>query len=256
MQSASGFAGWGPEGKNGILPPTRGKGETVQPSESTPIVRTVTSALFDENAYILAITGRQDCVVVDPGLEPERIVDELFDLGVKPVAILNTHGHADHIAGNAALKDRWPDIPLIIGVGDADKLTDPAGNLSAGFGLPLVSPAADRTVREGEVLDLAGIRWTVRETPGHSRGLVVFVALELQPILVLGGDVLFAGSVGRTDFPDGDGAALAASIHAKLFTLPDDTIVFPGHGPPTTTGREKQTNPYVGRGGVMLGPEV
>jgi glyoxylase-like metal-dependent hydrolase (beta-lactamase superfamily II) len=224
----------------------------VQSSETSPIIRTITSAPFDENSYILAIPGRTDCIVVDPGLEPEGIVDELYDLGVEPVAILNTHGHADHIAGNAALKDRWPRSPLIIGAGDADKLTDPAGNLSAGFGTPLVSPPADRTVREGDVLDFAGMRWTVRETPGHSRGHVVFVALEFQPVVVVGGDVLFAGSVGRTDFPDGNAATLAASIRDKLFTLPDDSLVLPGHGPPTTTGREKETNPYVGRDGVMM----
>ena len=102
---------------------------------------------------------------------------------------------------------------------------------NAGFGVPLVSPPADRTVGEGDVLDLAGVRWTVRETPGHSIGHVVFIAVELRPVVVLGGDVLFAGSVGRTDFPDGDSAALVASIREKLFTLPDDTVVLPGHGP-------------------------
>jgi hydroxyacylglutathione hydrolase len=166
----------------------------------------------------------------------------------EPVAILNTHGHADHIAGNAALKDQFPRCPLVIGAGDADKLTDPVGNLSANYGVPLVSPPADRTVGEGDVLDLAGVRWTVRETPGHSRGHVVFISRELAPILVLGGDVLFAGSVGRTDFPDGDPAELVGSIRGKLFTLPDETLVLPGHGPPTTIGEEKRSNPFVGVG--------
>jgi glyoxylase-like metal-dependent hydrolase (beta-lactamase superfamily II) len=225
----------------------------VQPEDLTPIVRTITSALFDENCYLVCIPGRADGIVVDPGLEPGRIIDELVELAVEPAAILNTHGHADHIAGNGALKERWPDCPLAIGAGDAAKLTDPAGNLSASYGLPLVSPPADRTLREGEVLELAGIRWTVRETPGHSRGHVVFVARDLQPVLVLGGDVLFAGSVGRTDFPDGDAAALVASIRDKLFALPDDAIVLPGHGPATTVGREKRSNPFVGRGGIMVG---
>jgi glyoxylase-like metal-dependent hydrolase (beta-lactamase superfamily II) len=183
---------------------------------------------------------------VDPGLEPDKIVNEIAALGVEPVAILNTHGHADHIAGNGAMKERWPACPLIIGAGDADKLTDPEGNLSAGFGLPLVSPPADKTVREGDVLDLAGVRWTVRETPGHCRGHVVFIAMEFDPIIVLGGDLLFAGSVGRTDFPDGDAQQLVASVREKLFTLPDSTVVLPGHGPATTTGEEKRSNPFVG----------
>jgi glyoxylase-like metal-dependent hydrolase (beta-lactamase superfamily II) len=229
------------------------EGKTVQAEDSTPTIRTITSALFDENCYLVCIAGRPDCVVVDPGLEPDRIIEEILELGVEPAAILNTHGHADHIAGNRALKERWPGCPLAIGAGDADKLTDPAGNLSASYGLPFVSPPADRTLREGETLDLAGVRWTVRETPGHSRGHVVFVASELRPVLVLGGDVLFAGSVGRTDFPDGDAGALVASIRDKLFTLPDDTIVLPGHGPATTVGREKRSNPFVGRGGMMVG---
>jgi hydroxyacylglutathione hydrolase len=223
----------------------------VHHEDFSPILHTVTSELFEENAYLIALPGRKDGIVVDPGLEPDRIFAELSAMGVEPVAILNTHGHADHIAGNAAMKERWPQCSLVIGAGDASKLTDPVGNLSAGFGLPMVSPAADQTVREGEVLDLAGIRWTVRETPGHSSGHVVFIALELQPMLVLGGDVLFFGSVGRTDFPDGDARALVASIRDKLFTLPDNTVVLPGHGPVTTTGREKRKNPFVGSGGTM-----
>jgi glyoxylase-like metal-dependent hydrolase (beta-lactamase superfamily II) len=90
------------------------------------------------------------------------------------------------------------------------------------------------------------VRWTVLETPVHSRGHVVFVAKELSPMIVLGGDVLFAGSIGRSDFPDSDPAALVASIQEKLFTLPDDSVVLPGHGPPTTVGREKRSNPFVG----------
>jgi glyoxylase-like metal-dependent hydrolase (beta-lactamase superfamily II) len=187
-------------------------------------------------------------VIVDPGLEPDPIIELLERQGWTPAAILNTHGHADHIAGNAAMKERWPAAPLLIGQGDASKLTDPVGNLSAGFGVPLVSPPADRTVREGEVLDLAGIRWTVLDTPGHSSGHVVFVAKELSPMIVLGGDVLFAGNVGRSDFPDSDPEALVASIREKLFTLPDETMVLPGHGPMTTVGRERRTNPFVGDG--------
>ena len=137
---------------------------------------------------------------------------------------------------------------MLIGHGDASKLTDPVGNLSAGFGVPLVSPPADRTVREGEVLDLAGIKWTVLDTPGHSRGHVVFVAKELSPMIVLGGDVLFRGSVGRTDFPGGSFEQLARGIREKLWVLPADTVVYPGHGPVTTVGHEKRTNPYVGDG--------
>jgi hydroxyacylglutathione hydrolase len=206
----------------------------------------ILSVPFEENTYLAQLEGRRDCLVVDPGLEPEKIFEALDDCDWTPAAILCTHGHADHIAGNAALKQRWPDCPLVIGAGDVDKLTDPVGNLSAGFGLNLYSPPADRKVLEGEVLTYAGFRLEVRNTPGHSSGHVVFVALDLKPVQVFGGDVLFAGSVGRADFPDGSFAELRRSIHEKLFVLADDTIVLPGHGPATTIGEEKRGNPFVG----------
>lgn len=215
----------------------------------SPITRTVTSMPFDENTYIVYLDGQTDCVIVDPGLEPDLIFEEIDSLKLTPVAILNTHGHSDHIAGNAACKQRWPDCPLIIGAGDAPKLTDPQQNLSAAFGIGLVSPPADRTVSGGDVLDLAGIQWTVRDTPGHSSGHIVFIALDAAPVLVLGGDVLFSGSIGRSDFPDSDPGALFASIHEQLFCLPDDAVVLSGHGPPTTIGHEKRTNPFVGLAG-------
>jgi hydroxyacylglutathione hydrolase len=213
--------------------------------ETAPIVRVVTSSLFEENAYFVSLAQDGDCIVVDPGLDADQIVQELQAAGLNPLAILNTHGHGDHIAGNELLKQTWPDAPLIIGAGDAWKLTDPEGNLSAGFGMPMVSPPADQTVSEGDVLEFAGIRWTVLETPGHSRGHVVFVAKELSPIIVLGGDVLFAGSVGRSDLADGDHQTLLDSIRTKLFPLPDNAVVLPGHGPPTTIGRERRTNPFL-----------
>lgn len=213
--------------------------------ETAPIVRVVTSSLFEENAYFVSLAKDGDCIVVDPGLDADLIVEQLQAAGLHPVAILNTHGHGDHIAGNELLKQTWPDAPLIIGAGDAWKLTDPAGNLSAEFGMPMVSPPADQTVSEGDMLEFAGIRWTVLETPGHSRGHVVFVAKELSPMIVLGGDVLFAGSVGRSDLADGDHQTLLDSIRTKLFPLPDNAVVLPGHGPPTTIGRERRTNPFL-----------
>jgi glyoxylase-like metal-dependent hydrolase (beta-lactamase superfamily II) len=165
---------------------------------------------------------------------------------LRPAAILCTHGHADHIGGNATLKQQWPECPLVIGHGDAEKLTDAELNLSAGFGVPVVSPPADRTLREGEQFRAAGFEFDVYEAPGHSCGHVVFLCRQCQPWRLFGGDVLFHGSVGRTDFPDGDFDALRSAIHDKLFTLPDDTIVLSGHGPATTIGHEKRTNPFVG----------
>jgi glyoxylase-like metal-dependent hydrolase (beta-lactamase superfamily II) len=201
---------------------------------------------FDENTYIAYFSGRRDCIVIDPGLEPRLILDYLIEQSITPAAILCTHGHSDHIAGNAALKQRWPNCPLLIGAADAAKLTDPELNLSAAFGLPITSPPADHTLREGEQFAAAGLELFVFETPGHSIGHVVFLCKQTSPWRVFGGDVLFRGSIGRTDFPDGDFDALRDAIHKKLFTLPENTIVHPGHGDDTTIGHEKRTNPFVG----------
>jgi glyoxylase-like metal-dependent hydrolase (beta-lactamase superfamily II) len=208
-------------------------------------VRTIVSQPFDENTYVVWRPGRSDALVIDPGLEPELILDCLREHHLTPAALLNTHGHADHIAGNQLLKKTFPTAPLIIGAGDVNMLSDSFANLSAPFGLPLTSPPADRTVQEGDVLELAGLALEVRHIPGHSPGHVVFVAHDNKPVLVFGGDVLFCGSIGRYDFPGGNGPLLLAGIRRKLFDLPDDTIVYPGHGPATTTGVEKASNPYL-----------
>jgi glyoxylase-like metal-dependent hydrolase (beta-lactamase superfamily II) len=211
------------------------------------IVRIV-SVPFEENTYIARIEGREDCLVIDPGLEPEKIIEKLESLGVTPAAILNTHGHGDHIGGNAALKRRWPACPIIIGVGDAPKLTDPTKNLSVAFGAALRSPPADVTVRGGQTYEVAGFTLEILDVPGHSVGHVVYLWKGHQPYIAFVGDVIFAGSIGRADFPDGDPERLLSGIRSKLFTLPDETLLLSGHGPETTVGREKRDNPYVGEG--------
>ncbi|MGO9113646.1 MAG: MBL fold metallo-hydrolase [Thermoguttaceae bacterium] len=205
----------------------------------------VVSAPFDENSYVICQKGHDDCVVIDPGFGPEEILALLDEKKIAPAAILNTHGHSDHIAGNAALKERWPDCPLIIGHGDAAKLTDAQLNLSARYGRAITSPPADRTVRAGDQVSAAGFKLEVREIPGHSVGHVIYIWKENTPNLAFVGDIIFLGSVGRSDFFDGDFDQLAAGIRAKIFTLPDDTVLLPGHGPATTVGREKTENPYV-----------
>lgn len=208
------------------------------------IVHTVESAPFAENSYIVHKSGGREALVVDPGFEPEPILAYLAANKLALAAILNTHGHVDHIAGNAAMKQAFPAAPLVIGQGDAAMLTDPWLNMSAPFGMSIVSPPADRTLLEGERFAGAGMEFDVLEIPGHSPGHIVFVSREEQPI-VLGGDVLFAGSIGRTDFPGGDLDLLLSGIRKKLWPLADEAIVYPGHGPATTIGQEKATNPFL-----------
>ncbi len=200
---------------------------------------------FAENTYVVWRPGRHQCVVIDPGLEPDAIFDSLSSNDLTPAAVLNTHGHADHIAGNAEMKRAFPAAPLVIGAGDSTMLEDPMANLSAPFGLRITSPPADRLVREGDIVEAAGIRFEVLDIPGHSPGHIVFVCRG-QPILVFGGDVLFREGVGRFDFPGSDGRLLFDGIRGKLFALPDDTVIYPGHGPVTTIGHEKRANPFVG----------
>jgi hydroxyacylglutathione hydrolase len=209
-------------------------------------LETIYSAPFGENAYVVRLEGRGDCLVVDPGLEPEKIVEYLEAAGLLPAAILNTHGHSDHVGGNAAMKRRWPECPLVIGSAEAAKLTDPMLNLSAIFATPLISPAADVTVEDGEIYSAGGFDLRVRLLPGHSSGHVVYIWEARDPPVVFVGDVIFAGGIGRTDFPDGNFRQLEAGIHKLLFSLPDETRLLPGHGPPTTVGQEKRHNPFVG----------
>ena len=206
----------------------------------------VTSRQFDQNAYVVSVPGGTEAVVVDPGFDAERIVTHLAAKNLIVAAILLTHGHVDHIAGVQRLKEHAPAAPVVIGRLDAPMLTDATLNLSGPFGSPVVAPPADRLLDDGEAIDYAGLTLEVRHVPGHSPGHVVYViaGADGDPAVVLGGDVLFAGSVGRTDFPGGSHRQLIDGIRAKLYTLPPETKVFPGHGPPTTVGAEQADNPY------------
>jgi glyoxylase-like metal-dependent hydrolase (beta-lactamase superfamily II) len=208
-------------------------------------ILTVESQPFAENSYVVWKPGHPGAFVIDPGFEPDLILETLADNGLTLSAIVCTHGHVDHIAGNAELKRAFPAAPIVIGSRDAPMLTDPMLNLSGPFGMDVVSPPADVRVGEGEVVTAAGLDLHVFEIPGHSPGHVVYLIRDQTPAVVLGGDVLFRGSVGRTDFPGGSFEALKAGIQRVLWPLPADTVVYPGHGPVTTVGHEKRTNPFV-----------
>jgi glyoxylase-like metal-dependent hydrolase (beta-lactamase superfamily II) len=208
-------------------------------------IEVIESMPFAENSYVVHHRDSSDCIVFDPGLQPDLILEHLEAVKLRLAAIMITHGHCDHMAGTSALKQAFPDVPVVIGRGDAPMLTDARLNLSAQFGLPYTCDAADVLLDEGELYAAAGLEFETRTIPGHSPGHVVFVVRDVTPPVVLGGDVLFQGSIGRTDFPGGSFDLLASGIRTKLYTLPDDTVVFPGHGPATTVGREKRSNPFV-----------
>ncbi|MFI5460535.1 MAG: MBL fold metallo-hydrolase [Isosphaerales bacterium] len=216
----------------------------VEPIESSP---------FAQVAYLMWREDTSLALIIDPGFDTRTILERLDQYGLRLAAILNTHGHGDHIAGNRAMKEAFPDAPLLIGRNEAALLRDPEANMSAAFGLPFTSPDADRLVSDGERIEIAGFEFLVREIPGHSPGSVVFIFDKYEPPFVFGGDVLFAGSIGRTDL-GGSLEQLVQGIRTKLFTLPDATSIFPGHGPATTVGVEKQSNPFVGLAAGLLHP--
>lgn len=208
-------------------------------------VRTFPNSDFEENLYVVWQEGASECVVIDPGLEPEEAIEFIEANRLTPTAILVTHGHYDHIGGIAALREKWPNIEILVGEKDRSKLTDPMGNLSGHFGLPVTTCDATGTLADGEKFTAAGIPFRAILVPGHSAGHLVFELVDAAPPTVFVGDVIFAGSVGRTDFPDGNTSTLLSGIEKRLMTMPDETVFYTGHGPSTTAGAERRSNPWL-----------
>ena len=204
-------------------------------------IHTLALGDFQTNAYVL-IDGGQ-CWIVDPGFGPEKLVEFLRGQDLTPTRILLTHGHADHIAGISELLAAWPGVPIFCPADDAEMLTDAMANLSGRFGLPVTSPPADELVRTGDVLEMNGSPWQVLDTSGHTAGGVSYYCAPAG--VVITGDALFAGGIGRTDFPGGDFARLAENIRRNLYVLPPETRIYPGHGPGGTIGQEKRLNAFV-----------
>jgi hydroxyacylglutathione hydrolase len=202
---------------------------------------------FAANCYILAPGRGEECLIIDPGQDAEPGIDDVIArYGLRPVAALATHGHLDHIWSVAPVCGAR-DIPAYIHPADRDLLTDPAKGFSLAAGQQLLGglrfsePDDVRGLTDGMTLELAGVSLKVDHAPGHTTGSVTF----RLPETIFTGDLLFAGSIGRTDLPGGDYRTILDSLARVCLPLPDDTVVLSGHGPQTTIGAERAANPFL-----------
>lgn len=209
-----------------------------------PRIDRFTLGPFETNCYVVSPDGQSTtCWIVDASFEPAPMIEHVRSSRLKPEAVILTHAHVDHMAGVREVLAAFPGTPLMIHEAEAGWLNDPVLNLSAMMGMPVTSPLATRLLRDGDTVTLGGEPWRVLHTPGHSPGGITLYHAPSHTAIV--GDSLFAGSIGRTDFPGSDHATLVRSIKAKLYTLPESTRIWPGHGPDSTVGRERLSNPFV-----------
>jgi glyoxylase-like metal-dependent hydrolase (beta-lactamase superfamily II) len=207
------------------------------------ILEYLTVGPFQENSYILADGDTGQGVLIDPGHDPRAILDRTAALGIKIAAIVNTHAHLDHVAGVAEIQKKLG-VPFRLHKEDLP-LLEALPHQAALFGLPpLEVPPVESFLADGQRFRVGSLEVEVIHTPGHSPGSVTF---KIGEDLIVG-DVLFAGSIGRTDLPGGDFKTLLRSIRDRLFPLGDHCRVWSGHGPETTIGEERKTNPFVGEG--------
>jgi hydroxyacylglutathione hydrolase len=207
---------------------------------------------FAANCYLVASAPGEECVIIDPGQDAQPGIDELIDrYRLKPIAAVLTHGHVDHMWSVAPVCGA-KGIPAYIHPSDRELLADPGKGLDLMVkqqflgGMTFSEPDDVRELGDGDVISLAGIELRVHHTPGHTGGSVTFRGEQTGdgPEVLFTGDLLFAGSIGRTDLPGGDHATILGSL-ATVITLPDETIVLPGHGPQTTIGDERASNPFL-----------
>lgn len=204
------------------------------------LVETLVTGPFQENCYLVAKGEGEECVIIDPGDDTDVIAGNIERLELTPVMILNTHGHLDHIGAVQDLKERFG-IPFAIHPMDGFLLEN-VNEHAALFGLQgYRDPEVDIDLVAGETVTAAGLDFEVVFTPGHSPGHVTF---KVDGV-VFSGDCLFSGSIGRSDLPGGDPATLKATLHDIFLALPDETKVYSGHGPMTTIGQERRTNPFL-----------
>ncbi len=205
-----------------------------------PRVICLTNGVYQENCYILADPETGDAVIVDPGEDSDLFLRRVASESLTPRAVWLTHAHLDHILGVKDVVERTG-APLYMHPADRP-LYDGVAEQGAWLGVQAPTPPPpDHELAHGDSLQLGGLEFEVRHVPGHSPGSVAFVGHGVAIV----GDAIFAGSVGRVDLPGGDGGTLVASIRDQLMTLPDETIVYSGHGPETTIGTERRSNPFV-----------
>lgn len=195
---------------------------------------------LETNCYLVFCEETLDCAIVDPGAQPELIFPEIFDAGLKPVLIINTHGHIDHVGANREMKDKFG-VPLLIHAADGAMLGKGQQLELSLFLGSQDSPPADRTFADGEEIRIGNGTLRVLHTPGHTPGSVSLLAGDF----LLSGDTLFFEGVGRTDLPGGSQKQLEHSIRTKIMCLPDALVVLPGHGPHTTVGEERKNLPFL-----------
>ena len=220
------------------------------------------AAAFDTNCFVLATGEGQECVVVDPGIGVTDTLAEVFrELRLRPAAVLLTHGHLDHVYSVTPVC-RGGGFAAYIHGDDRYRLRDPLADLDRGmiammeaqFGAKATWTEPDdiRELRDGETVTIAGLDFGIVHAPGHTEGSVMFTLADVPEGInvevgstVVSGDVLFAGSIGRSDLPGGDERAMNRSLRDCILPMPDDRLVLPGHGPLTTIGRERRSNPFL-----------
>ena len=206
-------------------------------------IRTFSGGSFGQNGYLAICESNGAAVVVDPGAAASGMVRHLQSAGTAPAAILLTHAHLDHIEGVAEIRAAFPTVPIHLHPADRP-LYDNASQQGAAFGYPMpVLPAPDRELAPGQRIAFGACAFEVRHTPGHSPGHVILYAPDAGLALV--GDVVFAGSIGRSDLPGGDFQTLIASIRREVLSLPPATKLYSGHGPETTVDVEARHNPFL-----------
>jgi glyoxylase-like metal-dependent hydrolase (beta-lactamase superfamily II) len=214
-------------------------------------VTAVVADAFATNCYLVAPAPGEQCVLIDPGIGVlDRLDQVLAKHRLRPAAVVLTHGHLDHTFSVAPVCGARG-ITAYIHPDDRELLADPGKAISMdlrqlfGGRLPYAEPEEVAPLRDGEVVRIAGLELTIDHAPGHTGGSVLIRTPGLDAPLCFSGDVLFAGSIGRTDLPGGNPAAMLASLRDKVLPLADETVVLPGHGPTTTIGRERRGNPYL-----------